>query len=97
MNWKSAYQTCTEGRPGPCWLDVPMNIQAAQIAPETLAAYSSEPMPASADLGAAVDQVLELLRNAAADGLCFGLAMGFDSPEPSPKLNRCWRRQMHRH
>ena len=27
------------GRPGPCWLDIPMNVQAAMIEPETLMGY----------------------------------------------------------
>ena len=27
------------GRPGPAWLDIPIDVQAAQIAPETLRAY----------------------------------------------------------
>ena len=64
---EKAYQICADGRPGPCWIDVPMNIQAAQIAPETLAVYSPEQAPDAApqtDLNAAVDQVLEMLRAA---------------------------------
>lgn len=61
---EKAYQICTEGRPGPCWVDVPMNIQAAQISPETLPAYQAETAPMSTDLEAAVDAVLALLRNA---------------------------------
>ena len=30
------------GRPGPCWLDIPMNIQGAKIDPETLKAYDPQ-------------------------------------------------------
>lgn len=70
---EKAYQTCGAGRAGPCWLDVPMNIQAAQVAPELLAAYRAEDTVApetgpgagpEADLDSAVAQVLELLRAA---------------------------------
>lgn len=31
-----------QGRPGPVWLEVPMDVQAASIEPETLPSYSSE-------------------------------------------------------
>jgi acetolactate synthase-1/2/3 large subunit len=31
-----------QGRPGPVWLEVPMDVQAASIDPETLPSYSSE-------------------------------------------------------
>ena len=60
---EKAYQTCGAGRPGPCWLDVPMNIQAAQVAPEALVSYRTEhaAMPET-DLDDAVTQVLEMLR-----------------------------------
>lgn len=35
------------GRPGPVWLDIPLDVQAAQIEPETLAGYDSseDPLP----------------------------------------------------
>ncbi len=32
----------TTGRPGPCWLDIPMDIQGAQINPNELVAFSPE-------------------------------------------------------
>ncbi len=34
-----ALHLATSGRPGPCWLDIPMNVQAATIDPETLRRY----------------------------------------------------------
>jgi acetolactate synthase-1/2/3 large subunit len=63
---EKAYQICGAGRPGPCWLDVPMNIQAAQVSPDALAVYRPEAAPAvpQAEWGSAVDQVLQLLRDA---------------------------------
>jgi acetolactate synthase-1/2/3 large subunit len=36
-----AIHLATSGRPGPCWIDVPVDVQAAQINPETLPGYSS--------------------------------------------------------
>ncbi len=57
-----AYAECTAGRPGPCWIDVPMNIQAAQMSlPE------SAPMPPAvpaADLLDSAEAVAEMLRRA---------------------------------
>lgn len=32
----------THGRPGPCWLDIPVDIQSSQIEPAALPAYNSE-------------------------------------------------------
>ena len=63
---EKAYQTCGAGRPGPCWIDVPMNIQAAQVSPEALAVYQPEAVPTvpQTELDSAVDQVLQMLRDA---------------------------------
>ena len=36
---EKAIYIATSGRPGPCWLDIPLNIQAAQIDPDTLAGF----------------------------------------------------------
>ncbi len=56
------YALCTDGRPGPCWVDVPMNLQSA-AAPAALPAEAGarEPEPAAAESVAAV---ADLLRSA---------------------------------
>lgn len=36
---EKAYHLATTGRPGPCWLDIPVNVQATKIDPSTLAGY----------------------------------------------------------
>lgn len=36
---EKAYHLATTGRPGPCWLDLPINMQAAKIDPSTLPGY----------------------------------------------------------
>ena len=33
---EKAYHLCTTGRPGPVWLDVPMDVQSADISPDSL-------------------------------------------------------------
>lgn len=36
---EKAFYLATSGRPGPCWLDIPLNVQGARIDPETLAGF----------------------------------------------------------
>jgi len=47
-----AWSLCQTGRPGPCWIDIPVDVQAAEIDPDTLVGYSD---PASAGESPAVD------------------------------------------
>ena len=43
---EKALSVATSGRPGPCWLDVPLDVQASTIDPEGLAGYDdSEDQP----------------------------------------------------
>jgi acetolactate synthase-1/2/3 large subunit len=56
-----AFHTATEGRPGPCWLDVPMSIQSASVERERIALFTppaAGPAPAAAEGAAAVLQML---------------------------------------
>jgi len=46
----------TSGRPGPCWLDIPVDVQAAEIAPEQLVSYSSDRDPLPYDIGQLPEQ-----------------------------------------
>ena len=39
---EKAYSVCTEGRPGPVWIDIPANIQNAEINPKKLISYKPE-------------------------------------------------------
>ena len=38
-HFEKATYLATHGRPGPVWLDVPLNVQAAQIEPEALVGF----------------------------------------------------------
>lgn len=40
-----AWHLCQTGRPGPCWIDVPVDVQAADIDPAELQGYTVEPPP----------------------------------------------------
>lgn len=53
-----AFHLANSGRPGPCWLDIPVDVQAAKIDPAALAAYD----PAEDDVVWDADQVREQCR-----------------------------------
>ncbi len=36
---EKAWHLCKSGRPGPCWLDIPIDVQSSQIKPESLQGY----------------------------------------------------------
>ena len=62
-----ALYLATQGRPGPVWLDVPINVQATRIESDTLNAYDpaeDQLDVACKDVQAAALKLLELVRNA---------------------------------
>ncbi len=44
-----AWHLCQSGRPGPCWIDIPVDVQAADIDPDSLEGYSPQPTPGAVD------------------------------------------------
>ncbi|TBV17440.1 thiamine pyrophosphate-binding protein [Stutzerimonas kirkiae] len=65
-------QAALSGRRGPVWLDVPLDVQAAQVQPEALR-RARPPVEAGApDLAGPVAQTLELLRSARRPGIIAG-------------------------
>jgi acetolactate synthase-1/2/3 large subunit len=62
-----ALHLALHGRPGPVWLDVPINVQATKIDPEQLHAYDPREdalIYETADLSAAVREIVDRLRRA---------------------------------
>ena len=59
------------GRPGPVWIDLPLDVQAAEIAPEDQEAWVPEPAPPPALDGAAT-QILRALETAQRPALLLG-------------------------
>jgi acetolactate synthase-1/2/3 large subunit len=62
-----ALYLATHGRPGPCWIDIPINVQAMKIDPEKLRAYDPKEdalVFETADLPGAVDDVVRRLADA---------------------------------
>lgn len=62
---EKALYLATAGRPGPVWLDVPLDVQAAEVDPDTLPGFDAltevDPAP-STDVAAAAREVLARLR-----------------------------------
>lgn len=64
---EKALHLASSGRPGPCWLDIPIDVQAANIEPSNLQGYNpSEDAPAwnMAEIQRACAQTLERIRRA---------------------------------
>jgi len=56
--------TAREGRPGPVWLDIPLNVQGAMIDPETLEGFTPPPASVKEDSTPVFDEILERLARA---------------------------------
>jgi acetolactate synthase-1/2/3 large subunit len=71
-----ALHLAQSGRPGPCWLDIPVDVQGAHIDPQVLAPYDpaedASEVPAI-DLPAAARQVLGELQKAQRPAILAGL------------------------
>lgn len=64
---EKAYYTCLEGRPGPVLLDIPTNVQKAQINPDELDGFDPTDVAGLPDLGGVdrkIDGLIEDLRKA---------------------------------
>jgi len=64
---EKALHLANSGRPGPCWLDIPVDVQAALIDPETLPAYVPDSAPPSylpSNVDAIVSEALDRIRRA---------------------------------
>lgn len=64
---EKAFHLATSGRPGPCWLDIPLDVQGATIETDDLPGFSpdeGERPWARTDLDAAAAQILEKLAQA---------------------------------
>ncbi len=64
---EKALHLATSGRPGPCWLDLPVDVQAAVIDPETLPAFIPDPAPPiylPANIDSITTEILDRIRAA---------------------------------
>jgi len=64
---EKAIYLARSGRPGPCWLDIPLNVQSARIDPEALPGFDAseldEPWKRT-DLAPAANRIFEAVRKA---------------------------------
>ena len=60
---EKACKLATTGRPGPVWIDIPLNIQSLNIEPETLVGYTDE-QPEYKPTSAQIDLILEKWKSA---------------------------------
>lgn len=80
---EKAWHYATSGRPGPCWLDFPMGVQAAMVETDSLPHYIPEPAVAAlggsklqgAALTEAVKKSLDQIRNSRRPLLWLGVGV----------------------
>jgi len=81
---EKAWYLAQQGRPGPVWLDIPIDVQTSQVDPQTLIGYSPDEtqLADEAQLPKICSEVLQLLVNAerpvilAGKGIRLGDALG---------------------
>ena len=64
---EKAFYLAISGRPGPCWIDIPIDIQAAQINPDELEKFDPSELPQTwkkTDLNHAVQTILDQIAKA---------------------------------
>jgi len=59
---EKALWLATEGRPGPVWLDIPMNVQSALIDPAGLEGFTPEPKPDRPERIGALEETVRTVR-----------------------------------
>lgn len=64
------------GRPGPCWLDIPLDVQGAMVDPDMLEGYTPEPEYVIPKVGSEIARaVLERIQNAQRPVLYVGMGV----------------------
>jgi acetolactate synthase-1/2/3 large subunit len=86
---EKAIHIAQSGRPGPAWIDIPLDIQSVEIDPEGLSGFSPAPAMSTPDLEAQVGRTIELL-NASERPVLFignGVRLGHAESELSEAID----------
>jgi len=87
-----ALHLATSGRPGPCWLDIPVDVQSAMVDPASMRGYdpAEDAPPATDDLASRCAEVIERL--AAAERPVLMIGSGVRIADAVPVMDRVRRR-----
>jgi acetolactate synthase-1/2/3 large subunit len=81
---EKALHLAASGRPGPVWLDVPMNVQGAMVDPDALEGYTPAPEAYEAtDVEAAAREVAERLAKAQRPVILAGAGVRLSGMQPA--------------
>ena len=69
---EDAWRICQEGRPGPVWIDVPLDIQAAEMVPRAKCEVRSAEGRETGDVGREAVQIAEALKAAKRPAIIVG-------------------------
>ena len=69
---EDAWRICQEGRPGPVWIDVPLDIQAAEMVPRAKCEVRSAEGRETGDIGREAVQIAEALKAAKRPAIIVG-------------------------
>ena len=69
---EDAWRICQEGRPGPVWIDVPLDIQAAEMVPRATCEVRSAEGRETGDVGREAVQIAEALKAAKRPAIIVG-------------------------
>ncbi len=64
LELEKALHLAASGRPGPCWLDIPVDVQSAMIEPNELDGYTPEMEPQTPDLATKCQTIINRIQKA---------------------------------
>ncbi len=72
FHMEKAIHLALAGRPGPVWIDIPLDVQATQIDPDTLSGYTPEITSTKPEIAPLVAQAIEMLNASERPFVLFG-------------------------
>ena len=73
LHLEKAIHLALSGRPGPVWIDIPLDVQASQVEPEKLSGFTPEERtPGDTGIGHLVERVIEMLNSSERPFILFG-------------------------